>query len=489
MSFANALQAALNKTNTENGAVAHKTTQSFVLDFFSQAGALRLGKTTAQAPQLFALAYAEDKNLALKSLFYIRDVRGGQGEREVFRACINWIANKHPEDIEHLVAQIQEFGRWDDLFSLYGTKLENAANTVIANQLSQDIKAERPSLLAKWLKSENTSSKVSRAIARATRQALRLDSKTYRKILTSLRAKIELVEASISANRWTDVNYSHVPSNAGKKYKNAFRKHDSERYSAFHVKVEKGEAKMNVKTLYPYEIIKETGIYAGSTLDRYAGGGVDWQYIQNAWKSLPDYFKGKQEDMLVVADVSGSMQGDPLFVSISLAMYAAEHNKGVWHGKFMTFSSQPTFISFPENATMMDKINILSKAPWNMNTDINAVFEKVHGVATATKSCVSRIVIVSDMEFDACSRTDKTVFEKWKGKFEAAGFEMPGIVFWNVASRNGHFAAQAHEGNVQLVSGLSPSTYEQLCENKFLTPYEYMVKVVTQPRYDVIVVA
>lgn len=251
MNFTTALQNVNNVTQTENGAVAFKSTKSYLLDFFAGAGALRLGKTTAQATQMFAQAYSEDKNLALKALFYIRDVRGGQGEREVFRKCLNWLGVNHPNDVNHLVEKVAEYGRWDDLFVLLDTKLQPKVIDVIAGQLAADMRVDAPSILAKWMKSENTSSKASKEIARKVRQALTLDSKSYRKMLSALRAKINVVEKLMSANKWSDITYSHVPSNAGKRYKTAFRLHDTARYSSFMDKVASGEVKMNVKTLYP----------------------------------------------------------------------------------------------------------------------------------------------------------------------------------------------------------------------------------------------
>lgn len=480
MTFATALHDQTNVTHTENGAVAYKTTKSYVLDFFALAGGLRMADNLGQFENLFGAAYAESKELALKALFYFRDIRGGQGERELFRKGLTYLAQRDPLVLKNMVSHVPEFGRWDDLMVVLDSNVRTEVIDVIATQLAKDNATENPSLCAKWMPSENASSKVSAALARNLMKALQLTPKQYRKMLSNLRKKINIVESLISQGKWADVEYSKVPAQAGMKYKTAFFKHDEARMSEFMKKVETGEETMKAATLFPYQIVNKVFSVYGLKIS-----ANDATFYNNAWNSLPDYFKGKQEDMLVVADVSGSMNGDPMGVSISLALYAAEHNSGEWAGKFMTFSSKPT-LQVVKGKTLVDKVACISAAAWEMNTDISKVFECILNAAKVANSMVKRVVIVSDMEFDQCvhSGHDESVFNTWDRKYREAGYEMPEVVFWNVRAASTHVPTL--HSRVKLVSGCSPVTFEQIASGTFPSPYEYMLSVLNTERYSVI---
>ena len=150
-----------NKTLTENGAATLKTTQSDCLDLFATIGALRRANEQEIIAR-FIRAFAENKDIAVKSLFFARDVRGGLGERKVFRVILNWLACNSPETVRKNLTYIAEYGRFDDLLSLFGTPVEKDALHLIKSQLEADMSAlengEEVSLLAKWLPSINASS-------------------------------------------------------------------------------------------------------------------------------------------------------------------------------------------------------------------------------------------------------------------------------------------------------------------------------------------
>lgn len=486
--FANALSDVANLTLTENGAVTNASSKSYILDFFAQGGAFRLGKR--DGVQEFARAFRENEDLACKALFYLRDVRGGQGERKLFRDCMAWIAQNEPKVAEQLIKHVPEYGRWDDLYTFVGTPVQNAAFAVVASQLSQDMASDKPSLLAKWLKSVNTSSKVSRTLARMTARALGMTDAAYRKTLAALRKRINILETTLSVKEYAAIDYSKIPSRAGFVYRKAFARNDGVRYGDFCQKAAKGEVKMNAGTLYPYEIvgqILDNRYYSG----QYSGGGM--ATLEAAWKNLPDYFGSKEVDMLVVADTSGSMSGTPLNVSVSLALYAAEHNKGAWNGKFITFSDTPK-LQDVVGKTLFEKVSNLANAEWEQSTNLEAVFDLVLRAGMRSKSMVARIVIVSDMEFNAATRNydgkaDATLMEHMRAKFAAQGFKLPELTFWNVAARQGNYPVTMNESNTQLVSGLSASTFQDLIANTSTTPYEYMLKVLGADRYAAIKVA
>ena len=291
--FLDDLEVEMNDDNiayTENGALAFATTKSAVLDFFSNGGALR-DRDESSIIAVFERAYSENPLLATKALFYFRDIRGGQGERRTFRILINHLADKHPEAVAPNLALLAEYGRWDDLYALVDTSLEDNIWPLIDVQLAEDKTAKKPSLLAKWLASENASSAKTKRYARKTRTALNMSPRQYRKTLSAIRQKIGLVEQRISQNEWTGIEYDKIPSKAGLQYRKAFYRHDAERYAHFLEQVKTGEKKINAGTLYPYEIVEKTG---ASGWAPHTVGAQETATLDAMWNALPDYFDGNE---------------------------------------------------------------------------------------------------------------------------------------------------------------------------------------------------
>lgn len=491
--FINGLQTDLpddgNVALTENNAVAFASTKSAVLDFFAMGGALR-SRSAASKLDLFSKAFSENPLLALKSLFYFRDIRGGQGERETFRTILGHLARTQPSAVRANLPLIAEYGRWDDLFVLVGTSLENDVFALIDMQLALDKQADHPSLLAKWLKSENTSSKSSRALARRTRQYLNMSSRQYRKMLTELRRRINLVETTISKGNWREVDYERVPSKAGLQYRKAFYRHDEERYKAYIEAASKGEAKINTGTLYPYEIVEKISERVGWYSDTRNISAQETATLDTMWKNLPNYFGDNEVRGLVVADVSGSMAGRPMGVSVSLAIYTAERNNGPFAGKYITFSHKPKLISVNTNDTIVQKVHSVIRTGVGYNTSIEAVFDLI--LATAVRNELNQaelpthLYVVSDMEFDEANngRRDQRLFETISQKYAAAGYTMPFLVFWNVDSRNNQTPMSMDQRGFQLVSGCSPSIFTSLLSARTVSAYDLMLEVLNSERYE-----
>ena len=466
-SFFDIMKSAINFTRTENLALTHKSTQSNVLDLFSMGGALRT-RSSEDIQKMISKALAEDFTLGVKCLFYLRDIRGGQGERKTFREGLQVLGKHYNQELDKLLPLIPEYGRWDDIFYVTGVDFIE----LLSDQIDKDLSTDKPSLLGKWLPSENASSIKTIKLARALRKYLGLGSKTYRQILSDLRAKISLVETKLSNKEWSEIDYSTVPSKANLKYKKAFRKHDEERYEKYLDSVDKGEAKIHTATLYPYEIVRRAMEENDRTLD-------------TLWNNLPNYVR-EDDKGIVVADVSGSMTGHPITVSISLAMYFAERNVGPFKNKFITFSQKPELQEVIGN-TLNQKIVNLNNASWDMNTNIQAVFDLILNTAlnnnVSKEDLPSTIYIISDMEFDEASGyQDKTNYQVIRDKYGAAGYKMPQLVFWNVDSRQNNVPVEQNEEGVILVSGSSPSIFKMVMEKT--TPIEFMKKVLNSERYN-----
>ena len=482
MTFLTALETELNVTTTENGAKAYKSTLNECVDLFGKISACR--KDIPQARKLFALAFKEDPETATRILFNARDIRGGQGEREVFRNLFKDLVSENSEIGEQLVELIPVYGRWDDLLVLENTSAWERVQYIILEQLRKDEVAltagENVSLLGKWMPSINASSADSKRLGRKFAQLLGKNEREYRKFLTALRSRIKIVEQKMCSKEWSEIDYEHLPSRAGFMYRKAFAKQDATRYAEYLSAVEKGDKKINAGTIYPYEIV-ENYLYKGASNDK---------TIDLMWEALPNYMEGQELNGLVVADVSGSMAcmgGTPMAVSISLAMYIAERNTGIWKDKFITFSYRPE-IQTIAGKTVGDRIRNLSRADWAGNTDLRAVFESVLNAGIKNDvpdaEMPKKLIIVSDMQFDqACASNKRTNFEQIQKMYHKAGYEMPQLVFWNVNAIGGNVPMTIHDTGTCLVSGCSPSILKSVLGGKVITPVDVMRDAVYNERY------
>lgn len=496
----NALQAMkmqLNVARTENGDLAYKSTGSACLDFFSLCGGMR--RNLEDLDKLFAKAYADNPVVAIKILFYMRNIRGGLGERNSFRVLLKQLAQFYPEMAKQIVYAVPEYGRWDDLLVLLDTPVKDDAIALIKSQIEKDKKAMEKggevSLLGKWLPSINTSSKESVARAKIVMASLVMKAVEYRKLCSALRKEIKILEDNLRRKDYT-FDYSKQPSQAMLRYKKAFMRNDEERYKSFLNKVveqaeklargeeipEEERVKLNTKTLYPYQIVAP-----------FMDGWRGFKYLPNE-KALPLEASWKAFDRgnfdsktIVVRDGSGSMYGSGDFAAIniatSLALLFAEQLDGAYKNSFITFSSKPELIQVPETAdTLEKKLNFISKYDDCSNTDIGKVYRLILDVAKSgsvpKEEMIERVLIISDMEFDCCSSKDST-FEFYNKEFEAAGYELPEIVFWNVEARDTHLPVTMNEKGVKLISGASANIFADVVSGdlKVVTPYEFMLQI------------
>ena len=474
-----------NRTYTENGAVTHATTYSDCLDLFATIGALR-SSNEQEILKRFVRAFTEDPDLAMKTLFFARDVRGGLGERKVFRVCLQWLAHNAPDSAKKNIPYVAEFGRWDDLLSLLGTPCEKDALELIKKQLETDLEAmdmgDDVSLLAKWLPSVNASKAQAVQYAKRIARFLGMTDATYRKTLVKLRERIRIIENSLREKDYS-FDYAKQPSKAMFKYRKAFYSNDGERYGEFMSKVSRGEAQLHTGTLTPYEIIKP--FFRNQVSDQEAAA------IDATWNAQED-FTG-DENALVVIDGSGSMYGYgepmPATVALSLGIYFAERNTGAFRNHFITFSEKPQLVEI-KGETILEKVRYCHNYNEVANTNIQKVFELILRAAVKNKvpqtEMPSTLYIISDMEFDYCAEgADITNFEYAKKIFAEAGYQLPRVVFWNVQSRNQQQPVTQNEQGVALVSGCSPRIFNML-KSGILSPLGYMLDILGAERYEMI---
>lgn len=514
MGFYELLQSGANRSTTENGAAGFFTSGKALLDINFAASSMRRMETD-EIVSMLENALREDTELAMKWLFYLRDVRGGMGERDSFRKMLGHIGHKHPKLADALldtyvegVSMIPYYGRWDDLFALFDTH-KSKVMKIVKRQLDKDLEAVRlnnrldleksdgyrysVSLLAKWLPSINTSNTESRKAARKIAKELGMSDKAYRKTLSALRKDIAVVEGIISDGRWEEVNYEHVPSKANILYANAFMRHDRIRRRGYLDALEKGEAKVNAKTAFPHDIVHAL------VCDRY---NHENDSLHDAmWKKLIDG-NVLEKNVIVVSDGSGSMtqrvQVDTsvtaLDVASSLAIFFADQLEGPFAHKFITFSRNPQIVDLNGLDSLRDKYNEVRRHNEIEDTNIEAVFDLILQSAVGSHASQEElpdcILVISDMEFNVCACSNNAsygsleprLFDVIAERYVRAGYKMPRLAFWNVCSRTRTIPVIQNDLGVALISGFSPSAIQMAMSGE-PDPYKCLVEVLNSERY------
>ena len=506
MNFAEAMENKSNWKLTENGAPARTTTGDNLIDLFAVIGAMREREET-DIISMWENAYREDAELAVRMIFYAGDIRGiGLGERRTFRILIKHLANTHPSIMRKNIVNIPYYNRWDSLYELVATPCEREMWDLVRMQWLEDygnMMHNKPiSLMAKWLASVNASSKKTCMLGRKTARELRLSESMYRRALSKLRAYLKVVEKSMSAQEWSTIEYSTVPSYAMKNYSQAFARHDKDRFSSYKESLERKIADGTISqkdiksaTLYPYDLVRK---YMDGDApkfwyrDSYIG---PYDTITEAqWKALPDYLD-EEANVVVMADVSGSMyrpKFQPISASLSLALYFASRNKGIYHNKYMTFTDRPSFLTIDDTDSLHDQLVQAWSAGVGYSTNLERAFMYILDTAIENnvkpEEMPKALVVVSDMEINPFFRGKGLDFlEEMTRRFRNAGYTMPKVLFWNVEGRNSTFHAKSTNPNVVFASGYSASAFTSIIKGITKTAYEVMRDTLMDAQYDRVV--
>lgn len=486
-------QALSNLTTTENGALTYKSSNSFLVDFFFQAAASR--GNTDRVIKLFENAFTEDKEKALKLLFWLRDIRGGAGERNSFRSILSWLSQNETAWLTKNLHLIPEFGRFDDLFILFDTPCLEDTISFLKIQWQKDLESvetgqlQNLSLLGKWLPSENASSKQTKRYANVLiSSGLFGTAKEYRKSLTLLRTSLNIVEQKISKKEYENIDYSKLPSYAALKYRKAFFRHDEARYKEYLGEVTAGTKEIKSTTLYPYDL---TRVYGYSTWG--PKPEID-PTVEAQWKALPDYVP--EINGIVVYDTSGSMKSgdkpEPIDISVSLALYIAQRNKSeAWKNWVIPFSSKAELKKI-QGDNLRDQISSIFTGDCS-NTNLQSVFDLIlfRGIkeGLTQEDMPKTLIIISDMEFDDIyswgSAVKSTNFEEISRSYQNYGYERPKLIWWNVASRHDNIPCKITDKGNMLISGCSPSILKTVLSGEY-DATEAMNATIESKRYSVI---
>lgn len=460
--FAEAVKTTPAVAYTENGMKAKAHSGNALVDLFYKIGASRGKSVTAD----FEKAFQEDADIAMKIAFWSRDVRGGAGERQIFRDILVHLEKLHPETLEKVMPFVAEFGRWDDLLVFKTEKFKHLAYTLIGDALRA-----RNGLAAKWMPRQGP-------IAIEIRNFYGMTPKQYRKSLVAL---TNVVETKMCAKDWDGIEFGKLPSLASARYNKAFAKNATAAYQAYKDRLTKGTDKVNASAVYPYDVIK--------TL-RHGGDSV---VADAQWASLPNYIG--DASVMPLVDVSGSMccpvGGNAnlqcIDVALSLGLYCADKNTGVFKDTFLTFSAKPK--AQVVKGTLAQKMSQMNSSDWGMNTDLHAAFEEILRIAVKGKVSQDQmpktLLILSDMQFDACVTHGDSALQMIKRKYSEAGYTVPNVVFWNLNSKD-NVPVKFNKHGTALVSGFSPAVMKGILSGADMTPYGIMLATVDVPRYSVL---
>ena len=498
---------------TWNNAVTNESTLNFNLDMFAYSS--RDPKQDYEKNKnRFKNALIENDEIALANLLYTLDIRNGKGERALFKSYFYTLIEMNKDCAIQILPYIPELGRWDYVFEGIGTEIEENVYELIRAYLMMDIKnynENKPvSLLAKWLPSIKTHNKKNYFAVKLAKK-LNLTEKEYRKILSKLRDSLNIVEKHITNKEYEKIEYISVPSKAMVKYKNLFFTKDEVRFKEF---IE--ELKDSKKAKYDNLFMND---FAKMYLDNLMKIGINYFYertikeacrllfnnfflkdLEENSQILLQNFKNEKnlintmwkkqskiefdKNVLVIADTSGSMEGTPFETAISLAIYISQNNKSEeWRNKFIIFSSDCIEYSYDKDAEFTD---IIDEIPLIVdNTDIDKVFTKIlNDSLEKNLPQLDEVIIISDMEFDMVQdKKDMSNFKHWKSEFAKYNYELPKIIFWNVARNVESFPVTKLDYGTCLVSGYSKNILKSIIDIENFDPIDIMLKTLEKKNY------
>lgn len=478
-----------NNARTANGAVTNATSFSSCVDLFGLIGASR-GKDISN---LFDKALSENPEVAIRTAMWGRDVRGGAGERQVFRDLFAYLIEQDYKVAERVLRRIPELGRWDDVLVAIETPLEPEAIEMIRSGLNNP---DTAGLVAKWMPRQVrdvetytgvlTPFKRKKFIAAyKIRKQLGLTPKGWRKMLVALS---NTVEQKMCAKQWAEIEYGKLPSKAAAMYQNTFKRHDESRYLSYVEKLTAGEEKINAGAIFPHDVVVS------------AQRGND-KVATEQWKALPNYMEDSGENVLPMIDVSGSMSmgfaggstANFMDVAVALGLYCSERMGGIFKGHYISFSERPV-LARVEGTSLARRVQNVKGKHVGYSTNFQAAFDLI--LDTAIKNGLKQedlptmVLALSDMEFNQVERSygyrssGSTNFKAIKQKFDRAGYKMPKLVFWNLNGREGNMPVTIHDSGTALVSGFSPAIMKSVLAAKTVTPTDIMLDTVMVDRYN-----
>ena len=540
---------------TENLDKAYSTSGSKCLDFFTR---ITRSATISDYVTAFFAAWVEDKETACKILLNLRDIRNGKGEKMI--PCVLFVVLKLSLDettYTDMLKELIKIGCWKDLlrildiYTRYSTplRMNKRRQTYLVpteirlytDQLRTDInilnQTNTPtnaatntpihlatntpihpaiSLCGKWAPSEHTHyDHHPLHFAQKIASGMNLSAKDYRQTLSRLREHLHILERYMSTQRFNEIDFSHIPAAAMMKMNRAFNRDtnaantESEprrllhlSYAAYLANLSKGQTKVNIKGIQPHELVRTYLSTANSDITNQTELIELNELVEAQWDTLKAAVKktGSFDNVIAVVDVSSSMNGQPMLVSIALGILVAELTQGIWGGKMITFSEEPEWHVLT-GSSLKEKVACLTKMKWGTSTNMRSVFTMILNDAVthslSADQMIKTLFIFTDMQFNCsttnsgsamatsaagCSETEwMSTFEWAKSLYTAAGYRLPDIICWNLRTSDTKTLpfTRSDQGFATL-SGFSSELFSYVLLNQELTPCSLMNHVLAQ---------
>lgn len=479
----------------KKGDFAYENTGDSLVEFFSKAGSLFKGKQSyygneATPLDLFRAAWVSDKFLSMKLAMWLRDCRGGAGNRSGAREVLAWIAKEYPEWIKANIQLIPEVGRWDDLSAFNGTPCEQVAFGYWVSAI-----LEENGLAAKWTPRE----KNNKEIYHKLRKIAKMSPKDFRKLLVK---NTKVVETKMCGDKWYEIDYNkEVPSVAMARYNKCFSKHDSVRFVNWKDSLADPESENEIKAtvLFPHDVIRTLWSDIGDNSYGYGYGyGAKREFkdstIANAqFAALPDYMDGTDHRIMPICDFSGSMttavSGSvrAIDVSMALGLYCSDRlgKDNPFYRKFIPFSDSSKLVEWRKEtfSVAAQKLN----DGWCGSTNIRAALDQILDagrlLGATDEQMPTTLMVLSDMQWNQGSSTGMTSVEAGLKAWEDAGYSRPKVLYWNLAGYDTSPAKVSHK-DVGLVSGFSPSLLKAVLGGDDFTPMAILRRAIE--KYEVV---
>ena len=502
-------------SKTENGALSFSTSGTKCLDFFTLA--VR-NIELKQLLDLFDQSFDEDPEMTLKILFNLRDIsrprkgqsaRPGKGERHISRILFAYLKIVYPDIYKELVPEIVDLGSWKDLLviseiasryhksnSVASLEIELFADQLLCDRQNLfEYESKAPiSLAAKWAPTEKSHfDHHPMFFSKMLSQNMGLSRGKYRKEISKIRQHLNILERNLATGHEELIEFGKLSSVAHRKSRNLFQRETNakgdtsekraelmKRYKEYLEGLKKGTEKINATGTQPHELVCH-----------YLYGREYDETIEQLWNKLMNTTSenNMMKSTMAVVDVSGSMNGTPMSVSIALGIVVSLLTQGSFNRKLITFSEIPQWFDL-QGESLEDMVKNLQHMKWGYNTNIMAIFDLILSHAKTynllPQQMVKTLFIFTDMQFDQATQSNKkTIYEEVKDKYADAGYDVPYIIFWNLRSGTSTaLPVMSYTPGVALVSGFSDSLISSILESGIVSPIEvlkYMMSKYTLP--------
>lgn len=442
--------------------------------------------------------------------FQTRDVRGGKGERELFYKMMKVL---EPHLTAGLLELIPEYGSWHDVFELMHRGIcVQPLRKLAYKQLKKDMQDMRAgksiSLCAKWVPREGSKySDVARIMAHLKpedkKSTQRYKLMAMRSNLSCLNKYLKTTEINMCNGTWAAIDPAKVPGRNLKIHRKAFlnetlkslaerfaledRRACAEHFKEHIAKAIRGEVTLKgANVVFPHEITRKIQ----------EAEGDERSILEEQWRAIRQKTEeaGGLKRTVVLSDVSGSMNGVPMEVSIALGILISEVNAATFRDHVMTFHEKPSWVNLSGCKTLKEKVAKVAQAPWGGSTNFEGAFKLILQRLVESKvpaeEAPQDLLVLTDMGWNHASN-GRFHIQNIKDEWMRFGYTAPRIIIWNLRAQFKEYHAKADQEGVVTLSGWSPSILKVLQEGKLdmSNPWKTLRAVLDDERYDPVRIA